>query len=468
MEWIFRPAHELAGLIKAKKISPVELTGTFLQRIEKFNPRLNAYLAVMAEEAMGAARRAEEALYRREDVGPLHGIPVSVKDLYPVRGVRLTFGSLPYRDFTAEEDAIFVERLKAAGAVVLGKTNTSEFGQSATTENRLGAPCRNPWNLERTSGGSSGGAAAGMAAGLACLAQGSDGGGSIRIPSSFCGVYGLKPSFGRVAHKSGPSGMPLFSHIGPITRCVRDAALMLNVIAGPDASDHLCLKKQPPDFLAEMERPRPQWRIAWSPDLGYAAVDPEVRSLAYSALSVFEEAGHTVEEAKPQTDSPFEIFGPIVLGDTFAAHGSLLENQDLLTNYMQRTLVAGSRLTGGEYAQALRLLFKFRAEMAEFFSRYDLLFTPGTAVPAFPIGRRPKEIAGQKVSTLWGPFPFTVPWNLTGQPAASVPCGFSADGLPVSLQIIGRMEDEGTVLQASALLEQARPWAEKIPEAFRD
>ncbi len=462
-DFTFRPVYELADLIKSKKLSPVELVTNFLKRIESLNPQLNVYLTVAGEMALRDARKAEQDLYHRRKLGSLHGIPVSIKDLHCTKGIRTTFGSLIYRDFVPEADAIVVQRLKDAGAIILGKTNTPEFGQSGTTENRLGDHCRNPWNAARTTGGSSGGAGASVAAGLCCLAQGSDAGGSIRIPASFCGVYGLKPSFGRVPDGD-PNGLPIFVQSGPLTRYVRDAALMMNVISGPDPRDPACIFESPPDFVAELQRPLGKIRIAWSSNLGFAAVDREVESLVRSAVRTFEDFGHEIHEAAPDFELPFEVFQTIALADTYAAYGFLLEKHaDELMDYVKSTLILGSKITGAQYSYALRSLEKFRRAAKYFFTRYDLLMTPTVAVPAFPVGKRPEEIDGQKVNRIWGAFPFTTPWNLTGQPAASVPCGFSSDGLPVGLQIIGRWEDEATVLKASALFEEARPWADSLP-----
>ncbi len=464
MDLAFRPVYELIDLIKSKKLSPVELATHILKRIEKLNPKLQAYLTVVEEKALLDAHQAEQALYKGQELGPLHGIPVSIKDLHCTKGIRTTFGSLIYRDFVPDADAIVVQRLKAAGAIIVGKTNTPEFGQSGTTENRLGDHCRNPWDINRTAGGSSGGAAASIAAGLCCLAQGSDGGGSIRIPASFCGVYGLKPTFGRVADKSDDNGLPLFVQIGPLTRYVRDAALMMNVISGPDSQDDTSITQRASDFVAAMDRSWGKMRMAWTSNLGYAAVDPEVKSIVESAVRVFEDFGHRVEEATPKIDSPWEVFQTIALADTYATHGFLLEkNADQLMDYVKSTLIAGSKITGAQYSKALRSLNKFRNTWRCFFSQYDLLMTPTTAVPAFAVGKRPDEIGGQRVNRIWGPFPFTPPWNLTGQPAASIPCGLTSNGLPVGLQIIGRQESEASVLMASAIFEQARPWADKLP-----
>jgi aspartyl-tRNA(Asn)/glutamyl-tRNA(Gln) amidotransferase subunit A len=460
----FTSASELAELIRTRKLSPVELVDYFLERIRALNPLLNAYLSVAELEAKSAAQRAEDKVMRDEALPLLHGVPVSIKDLHFTKGIRTTGGSLVYKDFVPEEDHIAVERLRRAGAIILGKTNTSEFGLSATTENRLGDHCRNPWHRERTSGGSSGGAAASVAAGLGPVALGSDGGGSIRIPSGFCGVYGFKPTHGLVPNYGGFGGMPLFADTGPIVRTVRDAALTLQIIAGPDPRDPVCLRESPPDFLAAIDSGIQGLRVAWSPDLGYAKVSPEVRSIAQTAAAKFEHLGCVVEEATPDIDEPFPIFAPIVLADEYAVAGRLLEEHAAeLMPYVKSTLEHGREVPGYRYSQALRALERFRRRMADFFERYDLLLTPTNAVPAFPVGQRPQVIDGQKVDTLWGPFPFTVAFNLTGQPAASLPCGFSAEGLPIGLQIVGRWGDDVTVLRASAAFEQIQPWADKVP-----
>ena len=465
VELAFTPAWRLRELVAAREVSPVEVTEHLLRRIEALNPTLHAYLTVCAEEALAEARAAEGAVLRREALGPLHGVPLSVKDLLPTRGVRTTYGSLAFRDHVPDRDAIAVERVRAAGAVILGKTNTSEFGHSATTENRLGDHGRNPWDPERTAGGSSGGAAAAVAAGLGPLAIGSDGGGSIRVPSAFCGVFGIKPTQGRVPAE-GPNGMPLFGQSGPIARTVRDAALLLQVLAGPDRRDPACLRTPPPDFVAALEGGVRGLRVAFSPTLGgYAPTDPQVRAAVAAAANVFaRELGCAVEEAAPPMEDPPAVFGPIVLADSYAAQGFLLEGHaEELMPYVRRTLERGREVTGAEYSRALRGLERHRAAVAEFFERFDLLLLPATAVPAFRCGQRPRVVDGQPVSTLWGAFPFTMPFNLTGQPAASVPCGFSDEGLPLGLQVVGRLGEEATVLRAAAAFEAVRPWAQRRP-----
>ncbi len=454
----FTAAWELAELIRTKKLSPVEIVDQLLERISNLNPQLNAFLTVAEAEARSAAQEAEQAVMKGGELPPLHGVPISVKDMHLTKGIRTTFGSLIFKDFVPDEDEVPVERLRRCGAIILGKTNTPEFGQSGTTENRLGDHCRNPWNVEHTSGGSSGGAAAAVATGLGPLALGSDGAGSIRIPSGFCGVYGLKPTLGRVpVYRS-----PMFVVIGPIARTVRDAALMLDVMAGYDHRDPTTIREKPSRFVDALEGGLEGLVVAWSPDLGYAKVDPEVRSVAESAAYVFESLGCHVEEATPGSGEPFSIFSTIQPANAYAARGKLLrEHTEELMPYVKSALESGEKIMGYEYSSALKALAFFQRDMAEFFERYDLLLTPANTVPAFPVGQRPREIDGQEVDWDWGSFPLFLPFNLTGQPAANVPCGFSSDGLPIGLQIVGRWGDEATVLQASVAFEKARPWAHK-------
>lgn len=451
---------ELARLVASRKLSPVEITQASLRQIDALDPTLNAFLTVCGDEAMQSARQAEASA--GPDSPPLHGIPIAVKDLEATSGIRTTLGSLVFRDWVPDRDSIIVERLKKAGAIVLGKTNTPEFGESTSTENRLRDDCRNPWDPTRTSGGSSGGSGAALAAYMCPLATGTDGGGSIRIPASFCGVYGIKPTHGRVPTRD--NGWSLFSDPGPMTRSVRDAALMLNLIAGHDPGDSLAIRSAPPNFTDALDGQVKGLRIAWSSDLGFGTVDPEALSVAREAAERFSDMGCSLEDDAPQSGAPFEIFGAIVVVEDYVTSGGLLNSHpDELMGYVKSTIEAGSRATGADYARAMAGLWKFRARMEDFFQRYDLLLTPTTAVPAYPIGARPREIMGQRVNKLWGATPFTAGFNLSGNPAASIPCGFSSDGLPIGLQIVGRWGDEMSVLRASAALERARPWAHKVP-----
>jgi aspartyl-tRNA(Asn)/glutamyl-tRNA(Gln) amidotransferase subunit A len=462
----FMPASELRAGIAAKTVSPVEVTELYLQRIEALDGQLNAYVTVTADLAMATAREAEQAVMAGKSLGPLHGVPISIKNLEATKGVRSTMGSLIFKDTVPQLDTIVVERVRQAGAILLGKTNTPEFGLLGTTENRLGDACRNPWNPQHTTGGSSGGAGAAVAAGLCSLATGSDGGGSIRIPSSFCGVYGIKPSQGRVP-RFGGLGRPVvgqFSQSGPMARTVRDAAILLQVLAGPEARDVSCLPEPPPDFVTALDKGVHGLRLGWSPDFGYAAVDPEVVQSAANGARVFEALGARVEEASIVLEEPFPHFWNIFSANAYAGYGHLLKEQgDQLTTYGRECLEHGAQVSGADYARSLLYVDQLRAKFVTLMHTYDLILTPTMAVPAFPIGQQPKTIAGRAAHPFWGYLPFTYPINMIGHPAASIPCGFSADGMPIGLHIIGRRGDEVTVLQASAAFETARPWADKRP-----
>ena len=468
-ELAFMSARELSRAIRGRRVSAVEVAEAFYRRIEALDPQLHSYLALCPEQAMADARAADDAVARGWALGPLHGIPISIKDLEMSKGIPTTLGSALFRDRTPEVDSVVVERVKAAGAVVLGKTNTPEFGQSGTTENELGEPCRNPWNTAYTPGGSSGGAGAALAAGLCAIATGSDGGGSIRIPASFSGVFGIKPSQGRVPRYGG-YGRPAanhFSQSGPMTRTVADTALLLQVLAGPDSRDPGSIRETPPDFSAGLCLGVRGMRLAWSPDLGYAGVDPEVAAVTARAARVFEELGAVVEDAPLRLDDPFDAFFDVFATAAYTSYGHLLEqHRGEFSPPGLRSIEHGAGVTGAGLSRALLRVDQLGRQMEDFFDTYDLLLTPTMATPAFEIGQRPAVIGGKEVDPHWGFLPFTYPINMTGQTASSVPCGFSSDGLPIGLHIIGPRRAEAKVLQASAAFENARPWADKRPPGF--
>jgi aspartyl-tRNA(Asn)/glutamyl-tRNA(Gln) amidotransferase subunit A len=466
-EFAFMTAVDMAAAVRSKEVSPVEVTRAILERIDRLNPRLNAYLTVCHDEALAEAASAEQAVARGDDLGPLHGVPVSIKDLTRTRDIRTTGGSLVYKDFLPDEDAVTVERLRRAGAIVVGKTNTPEFGLIGTTENRLGDPCRNPWDTDRTTGGSSGGAGAAIAAGLGPIALGSDGGGSVRIPSGFCGLFGIKPTIGRVPHHGGiVPGWPTLALSGPMARTVEDGALMLDVIAGPDACDPFSLPAPGMSFRESLDGGVSSLRVAWTPDLGFAAVEPEVRRITADAAHRFADLGCDVEEAAPELDDEavMNIFVPIAFADEAAGIGQIYDEQtDLLCDYTRLTVEMGRRITGVQYVEAMGKRFELWARVRDFFHAYDLLLLPTLACPAFPHYQWPTVIDGREVRPFaW--MPFTMPFNLTGQPAASVPCGWTDEGLPVGLQIVGRPFDEVTVLRAAAAFEAVWPWQDRKPD----
>ncbi|MSP78526.1 MAG: amidase [Dehalococcoidia bacterium] len=466
-ELIEASAATLGRLVAARHVSPVELTRLFLDRIGALDPQLHAFITVDAQGALASAREAEAATARGALRGPLHGVPMSIKDLFATKGLRTTSGSRLYKDRVPKEDAVAVERLRQAGVVILGKSSTPEFGLSAITENALVGAARNPWDTRCTTGGSSGGGAAAVAARLTPMDMGDDGGGSIRMPSSYCGVFGMKPSQGRVPRLRRSEGQRPWSNLsqpGPITRSVEDAALLLNAIAGPHAGDVTAMRTPPPDFAAHLRAGVRGLRIAWSEDLGYYPVDPEVRAVAEAAAKAFEGLGAVVEPSTIALHEPFQPFWDIFAAGAYAAQGELLEqHREELGGLTIISLEAGMLVTGAEFSQALAAQEYMAAQFADLFTQFDLLLMPTTPTTAFPLGQRPRVIAGQPVDPLWSSAPFTFPFNVTGHPAASLPCGFTSAGLPVGLQVVGRPADEVTVLRACMAFEEARPWVGRKP-----
>ncbi|MBI4594583.1 MAG: amidase [Candidatus Rokubacteria bacterium] len=461
---VWRSALETAALICAKQVSPVEVTEAVLARIAALNPRLNAFCLVADDVARAAAREAEIAIAKGEPIGRLHGVPVSIKDVIFTRGIRTTGGSRLFAEAVPDEEAVAVARLRAAGAVILGKTNTSEFGHKATTENPLFGVTRNPWNVEWTPGGSTGGGAAAVAAGLGPVALGTDGGGSLRIPAAFCGVYGFKPSWGRVPQHPAFPGWDGVGCTGPITRTVRDAALVLDVIAGSDDRDRHSLPAEAGSYVEACDDSIKGMNVAWSTDLGYAVVDPRVQALCEQAAGEFEALGCHVEVVNPGWESPEEAFGTMIAAQFYAAWSDQLpESEGEMDPTLVKFVRRGGAVTARDYLLAREQVARFWNEVQAFLARFDLLLTPTVAVPPFPAGESPpREIGAERVSVL-GWMPFTYPFNLTGQPAASVPAGFTDDGRPVGLQIVGRRHADRVVLAASAAYEAARPWADRRP-----
>jgi aspartyl-tRNA(Asn)/glutamyl-tRNA(Gln) amidotransferase subunit A len=458
------PATELAALIRKRKVSPVEVVDAVLARIEKINPTINAYVLVTADQARRAARAAERRLGRKgEKLGPLHGVPFSVKDLVITRGVRTTFGTPLYRDHVPTEDAPVVERLTAAGGIMLGKTNTPALGWIGATHNLLFGPTRNPWNLERTPGGSSGGASAAAAAGLGPLHVGTDGGGSIRIPASFTGIVGFKASFGRIPVYP-PSAAWSLSHVGPMTRTVADAALMMTVCAGPDERDPFSLPAARVDYLKALRSDLRGLRVAYADDLGFVeALDPEVAAIARTAARAFRELGCRLEEVQPGWPSPRECWEQIFCGGIATRLAPYLDRRDQIEPGLVKIIETTLAQPPTRFVQAWFDRLAWWQHPRAFFEKYDLLLTPAVACPPFAVGLdNATEVAGKPVGAFaWTPY--TWPFNLTGQPAASVPAGFTADGLPVGLQIVGRRFDDAAVLRAAAAFERARPWAHRRP-----
>ncbi len=456
-------ALDLIDAYRRRTLSPVEVTAATLARIDRFNPRLNAFITVAHESAMAEARAAEQA-YRDGTAGLLAGVPMSIKDLTPTKGIRTTKGSLVNPDWVPDFDAPLVERVKRDGAVILGKSNTPELGWKGDSGNRIIGPTHNPWQQGKTAGGSSGGAGAAVAAGLGPLAQGSDGAGSIRIPAAFCGIFGIKPSFGLVPQFPA-SAVGDVSHLGPMTRTVRDAALMLDAIAGADDRDRFSWSSGI-DYLAACEGGVRGMRIAWSPDLGYATVSPEILRRCEAAVRTFVELGAEVVDASPGLPDPFPISGTMwgtAMAAVFKENWEAVKN--LLDPGMVRVIEASRDVSAVEVQSLMQERTRYYEAFRAFLAPFDLLVTPTLPCVAFDAGLDEPPVAERPYRIPLDWTPFTYPFNLTGNPAATVPCGF-VEGLPVGLQLVGRFKDDATVLRAAAALEAAMPWTQTIPPDY--
>lgn len=459
----FMPARVLAAEIAATRISPVESTAFILARAEQLEPRLNALADRDFDRAMQDARAAEAAVMAGGALGPLHGLTVTVKDLSPVPGMLLQKGSRTQAGQRPEEDASFVTRLRAAGAIVIAKTTTSEFGWSAVSRSPATERTHNPWGHNLNAGASSAGAGVAAAAGYGALHQGSDGAGSVRLPAHFCGVVGLKPSFGRIPYV--PVGNnDYMSHIGPITRSVDDAAMMLDVMSGPDPIDHTTLDGKPDCSPATLSRGISGLRIAYSPDLGHARVDPEVAALVADAVRIFERLGAHVEQTTP----PWGPLGPDLARFFWPAHMAAYAHlDDAQPGLMDPDLVACIAATQGSsarrYVEMRAQKLAYAAAVGRWFQDWDLLLTPSASVAAFPLDAIvPPDWPPQAWDWLcWAEFSY--PFNIAHNPAISVPCGVTQAGLPVGLQIVGRRLDDTGVLAAATAFEAARPWADRRP-----
>ena len=467
-------AVTLAQKVRDKELSPVEVVQAALARMDALEPTLHAFCTPTPDLALETARNLEWSIMAGESVGPLAGVPIGIKDLVCTKGIRTVSGSVAYKDFVPEEDDVVVERLKDAGAIILGKTNVPEFGYSAVGHNPVFETTRNPWNPDLTPGGSSAGSGAAVASGMGPFAIGSDGGGSVRIPSAHCGLYGMKASMGRVPlypgardeRYPGVSSWEGLEHIGPMSRTVADAALMLSVIAsGPDYRDRHSLPAPEFDWTASLHGGLKGLRVAYSLDWGYAAVDPRVRKIVTDAAAVFErDLGCHVEEAHPGFEDPRPSFWGLVALESDLR--GMRELADRFPGQMTPHLEEMVRRpwTAEEFTDAVMGRKAVVNKMWKFMRNYDLLLTPTLAVPPFPIHiQGPEKIDGRAVEPFeW--LAFTFPMNMTGQPAASIPAGWTEDGLPVGLQIIGRHLDDPMVLRASAAFEAAQPWRHRWPQ----
>ena len=461
----YSSAVELADAIRSKTISPVEVTSAVVAHIEALEPKLNAFATFTPERALDDAKAAEQAVVDGESLGPLHGVPVTLKDLTMTKDVPTQRGTKIFADHIPDTDAVIVGRIKNAGAIVLGKTTTSEFGWKGVSQSPLTGITSNPWRLGYNAGASSAGAGAGAAAGYGPLHEGSDGAGSIRMPAHFCGIFGLKPTFGRIPHIPIPNNDQT-THVGPMTRTVADAALFLRVMAGPHYTDHTSLTAEPPDYLSLLKTSADRVpKIAYSADLGHARVDPQVSVLVASAVRVFDDLGCIIEEVTP----PFGPAGP-ELGRFFwsvhqAPRARYLEQwEHEMDPGLVACIKAGAGHSAEEYLAMRNRKLTYVSQIHEFMQIYDLLLTPAVSVAAFPADQLQPQHWPQHPWDWLSWAEFSYPFNMSGNPAASVPCGFTDSGLPVGLQIIGRRSDETGVLRAAAAFELAKPWVDQRPE----
>lgn len=450
-------ASELLDGYRKKAFSPVEATRAVLERIERLNPVLNAFVLVARKEAMAAAKASEARWRVGHPMGQLDGVPVSIKDLLLTRGWPTLRGSKtidprgPWND-----DAPCVARLREHGAVLLGKTATPEFGWKGVTDGPLSGITRNPWNPKMTPGGSSGGGAAAVASGMGPLTVGTDGGGSIRIPCAFTGLFGIKPSFGRVpAWPLSPMGT--VAHVGPMTRSVADAALMMNVITLPDSRDWHSLPWDPRDYRVGLEDGVKGLRIAYSADLGYAQVDPEVAKIVKKAVRAFVELGAVVENEDPGFGDALQLFADHWFpGASSVVRGIPAAKRKLMDKGLLEVAREGEKVTTARYFDAMKQRGALGELMNHFHTRFDLLVTPTLPLPAFKAGREVSGLMKEKRWTDWTPFSY--PFNLTQQPAATVPCGLTKSGLPVGLHIVGPRYADALVLRAARAFESTHPY----------
>jgi amidase len=464
-EICFLTATELAHRIREKDLSAKEVMEAHLTQIEMVNPKVNAIVTLLPEQAMAEAIAADETLAQGRELGALHGLPVAHKDLVPTRGIRTTSGSIVFKDFVPQENGLIVERLKKAGAITIGKTNTPEFGAGSQTYNEVFGETLNPYDTSKTCGGSSGGAAVALACGMLPIADGSDMGGSLRNPASFCNVVGFRPSPGRVPTWPELVGWFPLTVEGPMARTVQDTALMLSTISGPDPRSPIAISEPASLFSGPLERDFKGVRVAWSPDLGGLPVDPRVTAVIQAQRHVFESLGCLVDDAEPDFTDADEVFKvwrawrfELAFGELLQAHGDLLK-ETVIWNIEE-----GVNLSGPQIGRAERKRTELYHRMRKFMETYEFLILPVSQLPPFDVRERwVTEINGVKMDTYidWMKSCYYI--TVTGLPAISVPCGFTPEGLPVGIQIVGRHQADFGVLQLAYAFEQATNFWKRRP-----
>jgi amidase len=463
----FMTATEMAHRIRARELSCREVMQAHLTRIDRINPILNAIVTqIPPEQMLAAADTADKSLARGENTGPLHGLPIAHKDLVPTKDMRTTFGSRIYKDFVPDHDGLIVERLKKAGAITIGKTNTPEFGAGSQTFNQVFGETLNPYDTTKTCGGSSGGAAVALACGMLPLADGSDMGGSLRNPGNFCNIVGFRTSPGRVPVWPRLTGWFPITVQGPMARTVQDVALMLSVIAGPDPRSPIAIAQPGSLFTRPLDRDFKDVKIAWSQDLGEFPVDPRVTKILESRRRVFEDLGCIVEAAQPDFSDADEIFKVWRAWNFELQYAELLkDHRELIKDTVIWNVEEGQKLTGPQIGKAEIKRTELYHRVREFMKNHDYLICPVNQVPPFDINQRwVQEINGVKMETYidWMKSCYYI--TVTGLPAISVPCGFTPQGLPVGMQIVGRHNDDFGVLQIAHAFEQATEvWQRRPP-----
>jgi aspartyl-tRNA(Asn)/glutamyl-tRNA(Gln) amidotransferase subunit A len=464
-ELCYTSLRGLATLIQRQEVSPVEATRAVIDRVEKFDRQLNSFITLLRDDALVQARAVEQEIRDGRYRGPLHGIPIAVKDLYYTKGTRTTAGSKILSDFIPAYDATAIARLREAGAILIGKLNMHEFARGATNASSLIGACKNPWDTLRVPGGSSGGSAAALAAGLCFGALGTDTGGSIRIPAALCGIVGLKPTYGRVSRYG---VFPLswsLDHVGPMARTVTDAALMLQVIAGHDRRDHTTRTAVVPDYGAALTGDIQGARLGIPQEFYFEQLDPAVGDSVRAAILTLERAGAQVEEVSlPLTKYAAAVGRLISLTESAEIHEKFLKTCAAdYTPDVRAGFLTGQLILGKHYLRAQRLRSLIRHEMAEALRRIDVLVTPTVPIPAPQIGQTTGTIGQETTDVIAALSRLTRPANLTGFPAISVPCGFTPEGLPIGLQLTGRPFAESTVLQLAYAYEQETDWHQRRP-----
>ena len=456
---------EAAGLIEGKQLSPVELVAAHLERIERTDERLNSFITLLAEEATAAAASAEAEIQAGDYRGPLHGVPIGLKDLYYTKGIRTTVGSKIMRDFVPDYDAAVTERFRDAGAVLMGKLQMHEFALGATSENPHDGPARNPWDTTRITGGSSGGSGSAVAAGQCMAALGSDTGGSIRIPASACGIVGHKPTFGRVSRVGVFPLANSLDTVGPMTRTVRDAAIVMNAIAGYDERDQSCANRPDEDFTRLLGQDISGLRVGLPQEYFYDMIEGEVTVAAQEAARVLEGLGAHVEECSiPALNDSISISGTILLTEAAEIHlDNLRERADDFGADVRGRLEEGAMTPAVSYIAAQQARTEFNRAIAEAMRTYDILLAPTTALGAPKLGERVVDVGGVSEAKLAIMPRLTRPHNICGIPTVSAPCGFTSEGLPIGVQLAARPFEDALALQVADAYEGATEWHKRRP-----